>query len=116
MGVDFYSCHYCEDTFPDCGEYVNCECGNHWCSMECAEEEGFVSQYCKLHPDLDDSELMDEYARKHCNRKYCSDDCENYVLSSCKFCREEDYEDRELLEQALNLLNMSREELIRKIK
>ena len=29
MGVDFYSCHYCEETFPDCGSYVSCECGNY---------------------------------------------------------------------------------------
>ncbi len=116
MGVDFYSCHYCEETFPDCGSYVSCKCGNYWCSMECAEEEGFVQPHCKLHPELDDEELIDEYAAKHCNRKYCSDDCENYVASSCKFCREEDYEDYKLLEKALKLLDMSREELIEKMK
>ena len=31
MSVDYYTCHNCEETFCDCGEYVSCECGNVWC-------------------------------------------------------------------------------------
>lgn len=37
MGVDWYSCRNCGDTFPDCGDFVSCECGEHWCDYDCAE-------------------------------------------------------------------------------
>lgn len=86
MSVDYYSCNYCGETFPDCGDYVSCEgCGNCWCSEECAEEQGFRI-------DVDNDE---EYS------------------TSCNFCRGEDYEDYELLEKALELLKISREDLIK---
>lgn len=41
MGVDWLVCNECMDTFPDCGPYVSCECGNHWCSDKCAEKNGY---------------------------------------------------------------------------
>lgn len=48
MGVVFYTCNRCGETFPDCGDYVSCEgCGTVWCCDECAEEDGFVAEYCK---------------------------------------------------------------------
>lgn len=28
MGVDFYACENCGDTFPDCGTYIHCEHGH----------------------------------------------------------------------------------------
>lgn len=28
MGVDFYSCDNCGETFPDCGTYIHCEHGH----------------------------------------------------------------------------------------
>lgn len=28
MGVDFYACEHCGDTFPDCGTYIHCEHGH----------------------------------------------------------------------------------------
>ena len=61
MGVDFYSCSRCGETFPDCGDYVRCDCWMKWCSDECAEKDGFVP---------DDEELS--------------------IECSCKFCREEE--------------------------
>ena len=27
MGVEFYTCNYCRETFYDCGGFVGCECG-----------------------------------------------------------------------------------------
>lgn len=37
MGVDFYACGDCGETFPDCGSYYSCEqCYRHYCSTECA--------------------------------------------------------------------------------
>ena len=38
MGVDFYACRNCDETFPDCGEFYSCEqCGRYYCSTECAD-------------------------------------------------------------------------------
>ena len=114
MSVDYYTCHNCEETFCDCGEYVSCECGNVWCSDECAEEEGYVAEHCKLHPELGYYGRR-EYRQEHCEHDTCLE-CENYAIASCKYCREEDYEDGFLLEKALELLKMCREDLIKIVK
>lgn len=83
MGVDFYICHYCQETFPDCGSYTHCgNCYNHWCSDECAEKEGWI-----LPEDSDD-----------------------YEDSTCSFCRREAVEDYELLEYIIDNTNFSKEE------
>jgi hypothetical protein len=85
MGIDWEVCHYCGDTFPDCGDHESCECGNHWCSFECAENEGFV---------------RDEEAE------------EKDLESSCNFCRGEDYTDSELLSFLLDeIVKISREDV-----
>ncbi|MEH6848089.1 hypothetical protein CON15_19665 [Bacillus cereus] len=85
MGVDFYPCENCGETFPDCGYYVSCECGMHWCSDGCAEEHG--------HESREDEET-------------------GYEESSCMYCREEDFDDNSLLYHALDLLNMDRQQII----
>lgn len=116
MSVEFYVCKNCGSTFPDCGEYVSCEqCFTHWCSNECAEEDGYIKEHCAAHKDLDDGDLMDMYREKHCDYDDCCD-CDNYIPDSCKYCREEDFEDDVLLEYALELLGINREELIEKYK
>jgi len=85
MSVDYYVCKRCGRTFPDCGYFVSCErCGEHWCSDECAEEDGF-----RVEIDNDA-----EYS------------------TSCNFCREEDFDDSDLLAYALFAMNKTREELI----
>lgn len=87
MGVEFYTCENCRETFSDYGKYVSCEtCSTKWCCDECAEEDGYVREHCKLHPDLDDYDLMYEYRKKHCKYDSCTD-CEHYVPGSCKYCR-----------------------------
>lgn len=112
MGVDFLVCEHCGEAFPDCGHYVSCQsCGTHWCSDECAAEDGYVTEHCKKHPDLDDRDLMKIYRESHCNFNDCCD-CEYYEPDSCKYCRNEDYADFVLLNKALELLKMNREELI----
>jgi len=83
MGVDFYACNYCGETFCDVGDFVSCDCGNKWCCEECAKEEGFTE------------EIKNEYGE-----------------GTCKYCREEDFIDSELLEYALVGLKLTREELI----
>lgn len=55
MGIDYYSCKFCGEGFSDMSDgYVNCEkCGNRWCDMECAENDGIIiiedgySESCK---------------------------------------------------------------------
>lgn len=92
MGVDFYACRCCGTTFPDCGDYVSCECGEHWCSDDCAEADGYR-----------EVEITEgEY-----------EGCTEY---SCNFCREEDFDDSKLLEYALFILNKTRPELINDYK
>ena len=87
MGVDFYPCNYCGETFCDCGDFERCECGVKWCSLECAEKEGYTT------------EIKGKWGE-----------------GSCNFCREEDFEDSILLDFALSLLEESRMELIEQYK
>lgn len=54
MGIDYLSCKYCGDAFPDVIDYISCSCGESWCSEECAEEDGFERKHCKLGKDTDD--------------------------------------------------------------
>ncbi len=112
MSVDYYTCNHCGDTFPDCGYFVSCEsCGTHWCSDECAEEDGYITEHCKRIPELDNRDLMETYREYHCDFDDCCD-CPEYESASCKYCRNEDYDDYILLQKALKLLNMSREDLV----
>lgn len=39
MGIDFYTCSYCDETFPDCGRYFRCDCGRMFCSDECGKRD-----------------------------------------------------------------------------
>lgn len=94
MGVDYYSCSNCSETFPDCGSYVQCECGEHWCSDECAEEDGFRIEEEGFTPE--GSRWSQE--------------------TSCKYCRKEDFSDLELLNFILGYSGFSRQEVIEKYK
>lgn len=115
MSVDYYTCHHCEDTFPDCGYYVRCQsCGTKWCSDECAEEDGYIPEHCSIHKDLKNRDLMEQYRDCYCDHIDCCD-CGFYEPDSCKYCRCEDYEDSFLLEKALEILGISRYDLINAI-
>jgi hypothetical protein len=81
MGVDYLTCNYCEKTFNDCGYYVSCDCGMHWCSDKCAIKDKY-----KLKKKTDES--------------------------SCKYCREEDFNDVTLLKYALKELKLTRKQLV----
>lgn len=105
MSVDYYACDNCGDTFPDCGTYVSCECGRNWCCDECAEDQGYQGASCKLNYDCDDNECEIECWK-----------CENQIESSCSFCRKEIFDDVELLDYALHLLALTRDELMDKYK
>lgn len=65
MGIDYFSCNYCSDSFPDVIDYVSCDCGNHWCSEECAKKDKFRRKVngdssCKFcrGEDFSDGELL----------------------------------------------------------
>lgn len=92
MGVDWYSCKNCSDTFPDCGDYVWCECGEHWCSDKCAKADGY--EYEEFEDG--DGDIVEKI--------------------SCNFCRKEDFEDYELLGFALDKLGISRIQLVKLFK
>ena len=101
MSVDFFDCKVCGESVCECGEFVGCECGRKWCSDECAQEDGFEEEHCKLgYEDNDDCE------------QECWE-CENNLGRSCDYCREEDFEDGELLKFALKELMLNREQLIK---
>ncbi len=78
MGVDFYACDRCHETFPDCGPYAICnECSNRLCDY-CMNE-------LKIY-----NHSMDE---------------------ECPFCRKDVLTDLDLLNYALNKLNLTKEQL-----
>lgn len=116
MSVDYYSCKKCGSTFPDCGDFERCSgdaggCGRVWCCTDCSEKDEQVECYCKLEKDIS---TCDGYAEEDCelsNDGDCSE-CENFVKASCKYCGLREYEDDELLYKALELLKITRQELI----
>ncbi|AKC02697.1 hypothetical protein CPT_Stills69 [Bacillus phage Stills] len=85
MGVDYYACKSCEDTFPDCGYHVSCECGHHWCSDDCAEGDGY---------------------------EHIVDEERNHETISCNFCRGEDVDDSDLLAAFLHMTKMTRTQAV----
>jgi hypothetical protein len=82
------ACHRFEETFPDCGSYVSCECYRRWCSDECAKEDGFKHEEWE---DIDGDE---------------------WESRSCKHCRREDFTDTQLLEYVIKNSTVSREKLV----
>lgn len=76
MGVDFYSCHYCDETFPDCGDYFSCDCGHHYCDYTCGDGKS---------GDDDDTRTC-----RICRLDYIQDHTlVNFLLSKASLTREE---------------------------
>jgi len=107
MSIDYLSCKHCGEGFPDCCDYVGCDCGESWCSDECAEEDGYKETTCDLNNDEDECNICE----------YC-EDCEYLIdsTSTCKYCREEDFEDDKLLEFLLKQQNKTRNQLTEEYK
>lgn len=85
MGVDFITCDVCEYNFPDCGEYVRCDCGGRFCSDECAHMD-----YCEYD---EQGELTGEDSE-----------------GTCVFCRGEDISNNDLIAFLLEKTGLTREE------
>jgi len=106
MSVDFFDCIVCGESVCECGDFERCECGRKWCSLECAYEDGFKEVSCKNGYDNSDK----------CGSGLRCWECEIQAEKSCKYCREEDFEDGELLDYMMGLFNYTREELIESYK
>ena len=123
MGVDWLSCNWCGETFPDCGDFVNCndDCYKVWCCEKCAKEDGYVKAKCKIGLDislygyLEDDEEFCIKAKLSEDKYVDCDGCENYTSTGCAYCRNENYEDVDLLEKAMELLHCDRQFLINKL-
>lgn len=91
MGVDFYPCDDCGETFPDCGVYFWCEdCSNKLCE-ECMRRHKAGDRY-------------DEYTGREKEHPYCP------------FCDGDVVSDADLLEFAIHLTGLTREEIIVRYK
>lgn len=124
MGVDWYSCKSCGNTFPDCGDYVYCDkCYSKWCSEDCATDDGYIKANCKLGLEISSEGYLEDCVDdcpRYCNSEnddFDCEGCENYTPTSCNYCRKDDFEDSEVLQYILdNILNKSREEIIKLMK
>lgn len=116
MSVDYYVCDSCGSTYCDCGYYVECECGKSWCSDDCASDDDYKRESCKLGLNVENQYLVDDSDK--CIRQEDEDgnincyECENYIPESCKYCRNEDFADEELLGAAIRHIGCDRQFLI----
>ena len=95
MGVSFYICARCNSTFPDCGEYIRCSCGRKWCWDDCAKKDGWHYDEKTGDDEID----FDDYERES---------------SSCNFCLRIDATDDKLFKFALEELNSTRSEILKR--
>lgn len=81
MGIDYYSCSYCNSAFPDCSSRCRwCDCGSRFCSPDCAKKEETVN---------DEGDTVGE---------------------TCCMCRKEDANDTDLLNFLLKHFNLTHEQ------
>jgi len=106
MGVDFLVCNSCGETFPDCGSFVRCNCGNVWCSEDCAESDGHKNEKfdtCNTCEYLEECEDNEDY------------ECEE--ANSCDYCNVVKVHDSDLLDHVIKKhYNDNREELVKEFK
>ena len=48
MSIDYYICKHCGEAFPDVDDYVCCDWGEHWCSLECAIKDRYIDEHYKF--------------------------------------------------------------------
>jgi len=93
MGVDFLICDICHESFPDCGDFVSCDCGGRFCSSECAQIDDCVY-------DEDGEPVEDEDG--------------DFIIGeeTCVLCRGEALTDQDLIEFLLKKLSLTREQAV----
>lgn len=87
MGVDFFACSHCGETICDAGSYETC------------------------------GGVIDEENLEYCSRAWCDEECakgDGYdeEKGSCKYCRNEELEDYELVSFLLQRLRWTREKAL----
>lgn len=113
MSLDYNVCDNCGEVTVN--YEIRCDCNRHWCGYECADEDGFIPIHCDKYEIYGEEQLeMGRKAHK-CEYTDCID-CNHCISNSCAYCRDEKFEDSELLKYALGLLRMTKEELILVIK
>lgn len=92
MSISYYTCAVCDYNFPDCADdIVWCDCGNHFCSDDCAKMIDVNA------PDDDDEEYEEDWE-------------ENL---QCCICRKEEANDGLLFEALLRHYNITREDALK---
>lgn len=111
MSVYYYVCANCGEVLTDYDEGTEwCKYGNKYCCEKCVEEVGYKKSFCNKYKVSGGNEL-DMCSYENCGNKNCSN-CEHFKESSCSYCRNEKFEDGELLQYLLDKLNMSRERVV----
>lgn len=88
MGQSYYVCTNCNESFGDYWDGIHfCDCGKSYCCSECAEDNGFR---------YDTNGKYDEF--------------------SCGYCREERFDEYQILSWTLDTLNMTKEEVVEILK
>jgi len=90
MGVDFYACENCGETFCDAGYYFRCECGSRFCSDVCGDKKLIQAE---SEDEVCDDEYLDE-------------------ISSCIFCRVEQVCDADMVRFLLKKLGLTHEHAV----
>ena len=97
MGIDFYTCELCGDTFPDCGEYGTCaKCENDIC-INCYNEQNI--KYGTVDKDSKEAKYFGDKALKECNS-----------------CSEKIVHDSDIFEYLLKITKMTKDEIVKAVK
>ncbi len=100
FGIDYYVCDICKESFPDVIDYYYCAtCDKNYCSDECAEEADLKYTYYK-----DGDEVTED------------DDYDYEEIISCKYCRNEDFTDEDVLKYLLEKHNETLENVKEEMK
>ena len=109
MSLAYYVCNHCgeimvNDVYEECSS-----CERVWCSDECATKDGHNPVWCDKYEEYGAHRISK--LRKEHNCKTNCESCSYYVKESCDYCRGDNFDDIVLLENALYLLGISREQL-----
>lgn len=97
MGVDWYPCAICGETFPDCGHYGHCsECESKLCGR-CLNEQ--VSKYGNPEEGSKKESWFGSYSADKC------DLCSGLIIY-----------DKDILDYLLNINSLTKDEVIDIIK
>jgi hypothetical protein len=97
MGVGWYACEICGETFSDHGDYGRCgNCEEMVCS-DCEEIQGM--KYGLVEEDSEEADMFGVHA-----------------LKECDLCSDKVVRDSDILEFLLELCNLTEDEVIARIK